>query len=461
VSPDGSRIAFLKESAVWQMGPNAEEPVRVVTIPPGQALVDLNWSPEGRWLGVLRRVRETGTAVLEVRLPGTTTATTVFEGRDLQGFCWLSAGHLVLNRWEAPNQPTSNLWELDVDPKNMTVMDSPRRLTNWAGFAVGGMSVPKAGGRLAIIKRADQSDVFVGELANHADTLLHPRRLTTDERNDWPGGWSADGRSLLFQSDRTGHTSVFRQRLDATNPESMVTGQDDNRGPSLSPDGQWLVYLAVRNSATPSKRWSLVRIPVGGGSPQTILETNGLTGFVTSGYVLVPTSAGQPAFRCPTQPGASCVLSEATEKEVIFSAFDLKPSAARAEIFRMAVNNPNSVFWDLSPDGLRIAYGERGAVSSLIRVREIGQSAVHDILLPEWPELLTVGWSADGQSLFASNFAPTGSSVLHVSLDGTVRVLYKAAKEVELPKASPDGRHLAFGEVVSTSNVWLIEKLPF
>jgi hypothetical protein len=47
-----------------------------------------------------------------------------------------------------------------------------------------------------------------------------------------------------------------------------------------------------------------------------------------------------------------------------------------------------------------------------------------------------------------------------LTLDGSVRPLYKAAKEAELPKASPDGRYLAFGEVVSGSNVWLIEGIP-
>jgi hypothetical protein len=61
---------------------------------------------------------------------------------------------------------------------------------------------------------------------------------------------------------------------------------------------------------------------------------------------------------------------------------------------------------------------------------------------------------------FITNFDPAGSSLLHVTLDGKIRVLYKTAKEAELPKASPDGRSLAFGEVVSASNVWLIEGLP-
>jgi hypothetical protein len=83
-----------------------------------------------------------------------------------------------------------------------------------------------------------------------------------------------------------------------------------------------------------------------------------------------------------------------------------------------------------------------------------------DIPVPAWPDLYTIGWSADGRSLFATDFAVTGSSLLRIALNGTVSVLYKAAKELELPKASPDGRHLAFGEVVSDSNVWLIEGIP-
>jgi dipeptidyl aminopeptidase/acylaminoacyl peptidase len=96
----------------------------------------------------------------------------------------------------------------------------------------------------------------------------------------------------------------------------------------------------------------------------------------------------------------------------------------------------------------------------VIHVRELKQGATRDITIPQWPELLTVGWSADGGSLFATNFAPTGSSLLHISLDGKVDLLYKSTKDAELPKASPDGHYLAFGAVESSSNVWLIEGIP-
>ncbi len=75
-------------------------------------------------------------------------------------------------------------------------------------------------------------------------------------------------------------------------------------------------------------------------------------------------------------------------------------------------------------------------------------------------ELSTLSWSADGKSFFATTFALTGSSLFHVTLDGKYRLLYKGAKEVEGARPSPDGRYLAFGDVVSASNVWLVEGFP-
>jgi Tol biopolymer transport system component len=459
VSPDGSRVAFLGNREIWLMGSNGEEPARLAAALPGQAFSDLNWSPDGHWLAFRRTISQSGASILEAQIPGAGGPREIFESPDLEGFYWLSSSSLVLNLWEGPDQPTSNLWQIRVNPKSMQAVDKPRRLTNWSGFAVGGMSGSRDGQRLTITKQLDQSDVFIGDLADHDGTLRHMRRLTSDERVDWPGGWGPDDKWLLLQSDRTGRMSVFRQLIDSTNLETLVADQNDNRGPVVSPDGQWILYLSWRSTAGQPKSGRVMRVPISGGSAESILETKGLLSFVTSGYVLVPTTVGHPAFRCPSSPGAPCSLSEALQNEIVFSSFEPVPSTARAEIFRIAAKNPNDLFWDLSPDGSRIAYGERG-LHSLIRIREISSGATSDISLPEWPELYTIGWSADGKGLFATDFAPTGSSLLHISLDGRVHVLYKAAKEVELPRASPDGRQLAFGEVVSSSNVWLIEGIP-
>jgi Tol biopolymer transport system component len=443
------------------MGPNGEEPTPLFAMAAGEAFRYLAWSPDGRWLTYLRRVGQAEGAVLEAHRPGAGSATTVFEDRDLRAFCWLTPTRIVLDRWEAPDRPFSNLWEIDVDPTKMKADGRPRRLTNWAGFSVVSMSASTDGGRLAITRRSDLSDIFIGELAGHGDRLDHQHRMDVDDRVEWPGGWSSDGKWLLFQSDRTGNMSIFRQRVDSTNAEPLVTNQEDNRAPLWSPDGQWVLYFAWPRSAAQIKTGRLMRMPAGGGSSELILEAKGFPGSAqTSDQVVVATTTGQPAFRCPAHPGASCVLSEAGTNEVVFHSFAPVPSAQKSEIFRVPVKAPNSVAWDLSPDGSRIAYSERDLRSASIHILELGPGTTREIPVPGWDQLLTLGWAADGKSLFVTNWAPDGSSLLHVTLDGKYRVLYKAAKEVELPKASPNGRSLAFGEVVSASNVWLIEGLP-
>lgn len=467
LSPDGSRIAFLSKGEIWEMGANGEDPARLRSADGpapsavahnffGQSVRGLNWSPDGHWLTYLRREGEKGTTFLEARLSGGTRTVTIYSDRSVIGYSWLSPSHIVLNRWERPSVQFSNVWDLRVDPQNMKPLREPQRLTNWAGFTVGAMSASKDGQRLAISRESDHSNVFVGELLADGEKLTHVRHLTTEQRADWPSGWSPDSKWLLFESDRTGRMSIFHQPLQSSSAESVLADQDENGSPSLSPDGQWILYIA-RGSEAPQAR--VMRLSVGGGSPELIIAANVSQGLETLTVDNVPLPMTQPTFRCPGRLASSCVLSEGRDREVVFSSFKPVSSAAKTEIFRIQPNNPNNVFWDLSPDGSRVAYIERGT-APVIHLRELKQNMTRDFSLPQWPELLSLGWSADSGSLFATNFAPTGSSLLHISLGGKVTLLYKSPKDAELPKASPDGRYLAFGAVESSSNVWLIEGIP-
>jgi Tol biopolymer transport system component len=470
ISPDGMRIAFEKQAELWQMGANGETPARLADAPNGphsgahasfSNCFGLSWSPDGRWLTYLRKVGDTDPLVLEARFPGDGRTTTVLQDPDLRGYCWLSSTEIVLDRWVAPDRPFSNLWKVDVDPEKMRAVGKPRRLTNWAGFAIGSMSASRGGRVLAVTRRTDRSDIFIGELADHGDKLGQVHRISLEERIEWPGAWSSDSKWLLFQSDRTGSMGVFRQRLGSTNPEPLVTNQEDNRGPLQSPDRQWVLYLAWPRSASQVTTARLMRKPLGGGPAEVILEARGFPGSGQTDYhALEPTTRGHPAFRCPSEPRSSCVLSEAGRNDVVFSSFARAPSAAKSEIFRILAEDPDGVVWDLSPDGSRIAYAEHNWTSASIHIREVAQRTTRDIPLSGLAELQTLAWGADGESLFFTTFAVTGSSLFHVTLDGRYHLLYKGAKDVEAPRASPDGRYLAFGDVVSASNVWLIEGIP-
>ena len=453
------------------MGPDAESPTRLSEVPGGTPFAGhagysncsgLSWAPDGRWLTYLRKAGEADPLVLEARLPADGRTVTILKDPDLRSYVWLSATRIVLDRWEAPDKPFSNLWQIDVDPKEMKALGTARRLTNWAGFSVGSISATQDGKLLAFTRETDQSNVFVGELGDHDNKLVHLHRISPQDRVEWPGGWSSDSKALFFQSDRTGNMNIFRQDINATRAEPVVMEKNDNRSPVLSPDKSWVLYFAWLRSASQVTIAQLMRRPVGGGSsPELILKAKGLPGSAQTSYrVLIPTMTGQPSFRCPSRLDSPCVLSEAGSHELVFYRFAPLPGAGRSEIFRVQVDDPNSLAWDLSPDGSQIGYGRYDWKSASIHVRELSTGTLRDIPLKGMTELSTLSWAADGKSLFATTFAVTGSSLFHVTLDGKCRILYNGAKEVEGARPSPDGRYLAFGDVVSASNVWLVEGLP-
>lgn len=451
------------------MGPNAENPAPLPDIPSGSQVAahwgftnswQLSWSPDGRWLTYVRRTSTTDPPLLEARLPGNGSTINILKDPDLRSYIWLSPSKIVLDRWEAPDKPFSNLWQIDVDPKRLNSIGSPRRLTNWAGFSVGTMGASRDGKVLVLTRETDQSNIFIGELRDYGDSLVHLHRISTEDRVEWPGTWSTDGRALFFQSDRTGHMNIFRQRLSLTNAEPVVMDQNDNRAPVLSPDKHWIFYLAWPRSSSQVNTAKLMRKPLDGGPAELILEAKGSPGSAQTSYrVIMPTMTGQPAFRCPSQRDAPCVLAEAGSHEVVFYTFAPVPAAAKSEIFRMRADDPNTVAWDVSPDGSRIAYAEYDWHSTTVHIRDPRKNFVRDIPLKGVVELSTLAWSADGKSMFATTFSLKGSSLLHVSLDGKYHVLYTGAKEVEGARPSLDGRYLAFGDVVSASNVWLVEGL--
>jgi eukaryotic-like serine/threonine-protein kinase len=470
LSADGSRIVFEKKQELWQMGPNGENLVRLISLPQGPQLAghaglftwsNLAWSPDGRWLTYLRKTDENGSLVLEGRLLEDGRTVTILTDPDLRGYCWLSANKVMLNRWEAPDKPFSNLWEVDIDPHRMEAVSRPHRLTNWAGFAVLNMNATQDGKRIALTRKTDQSNILIGELTDNGNSLSQPRRIGTQDRVEWPGGWSADSKALLFQSDRTGNMNLFRQPIDATDAEVVVTDQNDNRAPSLGPDRAWVLYFAWPRSGTKVNTAGLMRRPVGGGLPELVLEAKVLRGAAQASYrVVLPTMVGQPAFRCPSKSRTSCVLSEAGPHEVTFYSFVPEPGAVKTEMFRIQTDHPDGLAWDLSPDGSQIAYAEYSWQSASIHIRELTTNVTRDIPLKGLTELSTLSWSADGKGFFATTFAVTGSTLYHVTAEGKYSVLYKGAKEVEGARSSPDGRYLAFGDVQSASNVWVLEGFP-
>jgi Tol biopolymer transport system component len=77
---------------------------------------------------------------------------------------------------------------------------------------------------------------------------------------------TADGRTMVFESNRSGGAEIWRANPDGSEPGQLTTcGQ--NFQPNVSPDGKWVVYKSNCDGIG-----SLWRVPLTGGPPQRLTQ---------------------------------------------------------------------------------------------------------------------------------------------------------------------------------------------
>src|SRR5262249_54090673 len=86
--------------------------------------------------------------------------------------------------------------------------------------------------------------LFVGSLAAQTRPFL-----------DINPSWSPDGRFLVFQSERVGHTQLFVIGADGTGERRLTWSGADDTHPAWSPDGGWIVFDSSRDGV-----WNLYLI---------------------------------------------------------------------------------------------------------------------------------------------------------------------------------------------------------
>lgn len=450
------------------MGPKGENPHRLASVGLANGVLDFAWSPDGRRLACVK---------VPAAPAGFTSLASLVEVRDVSGgepfvvlarprigaLAWTSDGRLLYSTAEPPpRQDTNDLWDLPLDPRTARPAGEPRRLAGWLAESVQSISVSTDGRRVALTKGRTRSNVYVGELAPGAGGLRNVRRITQDDRMNWPSGWNADSQSVFFHSDRNGDFDLFRQGLSERAAQPLLLGAGDARAARLSPDGKWILYLAWGefDSRSGDMKVRLMRLPVAGGPASLVLETTGNWG-ASEGGVGIATEGwwSYPDFRCPAALSAPCVLSEAIQGQVVFSAFD--PVGGRKSECARVSKNPAAVAWDLSRDGSRLALVEFNLGAGLpVTVLTLADRSVREIPLKGWFNPMAVAWSRNGKDLFVMNYAVKGSTLLGVDPGGRVRVLHDLFGKGQYladPIPSPDGRSLAFAQSTAGSNVWVLE----
>jgi Tol biopolymer transport system component/DNA-binding winged helix-turn-helix (wHTH) protein len=450
VSPDGACIAFLKGSKIrqqlWIMNADGSQP-RQLAGKEGDYFGQIAWSPDSQRLAYARGTLRHGYGIrLRIELydvnSGGSREITSPTGLNFP-LAWTSSGRLIYSRDEtSPQQSMTALWSLPMTSSGEAA--GPAKQITWDTGAVTNLSASVDGKRMVMLKGISQPDVYVAKLEGPGLRLGPPRRLTMDDRRDFPFDWSPDGKEIIFASDRSGRFSIYRQPLDRTVPEVMVAGKETLTLARLSPDGSQLLYLRYP-SEEPFTRpvVALMRVPRAGGPPQVLIEAGGISNQ-----------------QCARAPATVCVYSEVNAAGLGFFTFDPIKGKGRPVL---QVDDPlTKVYnWGLSPDGTTLAI-MRGRASDgvvKIRLRSLESGADRWLTLTGVSDLSNIDWAADGRSLWTASSEDEQNALLNIDLAGHVREVWRPERlTVGWAIPSRDGRSLALQVSSGSANAWLLEK---
>jgi hypothetical protein len=224
--------------------------------------------------------------------------------------------------------------------------------------------------------------------------------------------------------------------MSSDSAEPFLTGPGNYFAAALSSDGKWVL---VEAKLPQSEKVQLLRIPVSGGSPETVL-----------------TVAGTGQMHCAYPGSRICVLSEALTKQIAFSIFD--PIRGRLEeLAKIDIHDGENSGWGLSPDGTRIAIVEN--MSDTVRVLDVQSKQIAVIQpTPSEPGLQMPAWSANGKQLFLTAFPNGKGRLLEMDMAGHARLLLENPNGwIGYPVPSPEGKRIAYMYAAYESNATLFE----
>jgi serine/threonine protein kinase/Tol biopolymer transport system component len=488
ISPDGQMIAFIGQThesgrerrhELWVGSVNGDTPRKLAAAEETEYLSGPAWSPDGQWItygkawkpaeGLWHSAIEvcpaTGgpakTFLAESSLPKSNTFVFVSEEAVFSA-TWFPDWRLVFSVTRGSEPKIENsLWQVRVKP-GTTEAGNPELVTQWDQSLLVNLAGTTDNKRLSFVKNRSWVDVYAGELGSESATMKVRRSLARIE----PGAsglnsWAHDGQAVFLSSVRNGQPEIFRQRLNETAAEKVVTGSRDAFGAQISPDGAWLLYLEsepTRIGDIADSVW-LMRRPTNGGPAEKVLE--------------LP-AAEFDSFRCRYNPQASspCVLALREGKDMVF--YSLDPLHGKGSwLGKIAVFGfPWMRGWDVSPDGSRVAVVSAHKYGARIEVLTLASGAWHDIAAEpaersaaaareKETKFCQVAWAADGKGFFVTAKMGDAFNLLHVTSDGKVQPLLASEafqdQFMDSPLPSPDGKYLAFTVQTWDGNVWMMD----
>jgi Tol biopolymer transport system component len=440
------------------MDSGGDNPRKILALENNDWYGRVRWSPDGRRLAFIRFRGIAGNARVSIEtcdLEGANRTVLVDSDPPANGgLIWLPDWRIVYLTGRSAGFDFVGLWQVGIDAGSGKPTGKPRLVTQWESSSVGDLSGSADGKRLVMQRTERQDQIFLGELIAGGMRMNPPRQLAHDEANAIAAAWTPDGKSVLFVSDRNGPWGIFRQAIGQETAEPVVLRSQDLSSPRLSADGAWILFLeSPKERIVPASTHRLMRVPVTGGAPQFVMETNAYVNF---------SCAMAPASRC-------VVLEEGQEDKLLWTLTEFDPIKGRGNVLKTIekgrsahdfIKDPSTYDFSgaLSPDGMTFAIARGGEPDLHMGLLALSGGADREITVKSWPDVSGLEWSPDGRSIFCGSRSQQGATLLRVDLNGSAKAFwrYKGAGRVEgIP--SPDGRHLAISALATHGNLWMIE----
>jgi eukaryotic-like serine/threonine-protein kinase len=429
-SPDGNRIAFVRESVkenslmIANAGGSGERrlPAQGPLLSSG-----VTWSPDGRKLAFGRSGQDAEGVffeVVEIDVGHGDERTISKREWDYIGEVeWSRDGDFLVIHADKKGE-VGGIWRLAYPGGEATLIATDlNQLSN--------VSLTRDSSMMVSAQTISAYNIHVRSTDSPADVV----RITSGSAtmDGWCGiAWSSDGR-IIYSSQASGRPDIWSMKPDGSDRRQVTVGLGSSyRGLSVSPDGRYIVFLSRKSGG--SHVW---RVDITGANPRQLTQGSGEHNpFVGPDglWVYYHDGADRPRYSKVPIDGGEPVQLTSPFSDVVANG--------------------------ISPDSTLLAYRP----TELPVVGKIGIASTADgklIRILNLPRVLS--WSVDGRALAFVDGRSGARNLWLQPVDGSdpTQLTYFKEDEYNIPAFSwsRDGKYLAFSHGKQSTDIVLIKSV--